>query len=128
VGEAQEALANAFDRLLGGDRGEYRFAVEDRDLGHRGATIPSLAVSPSNGKQSPRRPRIELAAAGPSATPEEAAAIAAAIEGFLRDTAPAPAPAGPAISPWIRAGRFEAAGLDPAGRSPWGDPEPWGQR
>ena len=84
-------------------------------------------MSPLNGKQSPRRPHIELAAAGPSATPEEAAAIAAAIEGFLRDTAPTPTPAGPAISPWTRAARFEAAGRDPAGPAPWGDAEPWGR-
>ena len=37
-----------------------------------------------NGKHRPPRPRIEVAQA--SATPEEAAAIAAAIEQFLRDT------------------------------------------
>ena len=83
-------------------------------------------MSPRNGKQNPRRPRIELAATAPSATPEEAAAIAAAIEGFLRDTAPAPAPAGPAISPWTRAARLEATGRDAAGPGPWGDAEAWG--
>jgi hypothetical protein len=84
-------------------------------------------VSPRNGKQSPRRPRIEFADTAANATPEEAAAIAAAIEGFLRDTAPAPAAAGPAVSPWTRAALFESAGLDPSGPSPWGDPERWGQ-
>ena len=78
-----------------------------------------------NGKQSPRRPRIEVRQA--AATPEEAAAIAAAIEQFLRDTAPAPASPGPPMSPWLRAGLFEGAGLDPGGRSPWGDAEPWGR-
>ena len=77
----------------------------------------------SNGRRRPPRPRIELRQT--SASPEEAAAIAAAIEQFLRDTAPAPA-AEPAISRWLRAGLFEGAGLDPAGPSPWGDPEPWG--
>ena len=84
-------------------------------------------MSPRNGKQSPRRPRIELAATATNATPEEATAIAAAIEAFLRDSAPAPSPAGPAISPWTRAARFEAAGRDPAGPAPWGDAEPWGR-
>ena len=80
-----------------------------------------------NGRQQPARPRIELGAAA-SASPEEAAAIVAAIEGFLRDTAPAPSPAaGPLTSPWVRTGLFEAAGLDPAGPTPWGDPEPWGR-
>src|SRR4051794_22804386 len=63
-----------------------------------------------NGKKRPARPRIEVRQT--SATPEEAAAIAAAIEQFLRDTAPPPAEEGPAMSPWLRAGLFEAAKLD----------------
>ena len=126
MGKADKAVADPLDGLLGGDRGEHRSAIEDRYRAHRGATIPCAAVSPQNGKQRPRRPRIELAATGPSATPEEAAAIAAAIEGFLRDTAPALAATGPKLSPWTRAARFEATGLapDPA---PWGDAEPWGR-
>jgi hypothetical protein len=41
-----------------------------------------------NGKQSPPRPRIEIQSA--TASPEEAAAIAAALERFLWETAPAP--------------------------------------
>jgi hypothetical protein len=41
-----------------------------------------------NGKQSPPRPQIEIQSA--NATPEEAAAIAAALERFLWETAPAP--------------------------------------
>jgi len=77
-----------------------------------------------NGKQRPTRPRIELRQA--VASPEEAAAIAAAIEQFMRDTAPPPASSGPSLSAWARAGLLEGAGL--AGRSPtpWGDPLPWG--
>jgi hypothetical protein len=78
-----------------------------------------------NGKHSPPRPRIELRQA--DASPEEAAAIAAAIEQFLRDTAPVPVAGGEPLSPWLRAALFESAGLDPAGPSPWGDPEPWGR-
>jgi hypothetical protein len=76
-----------------------------------------------NGKRRPRRPRIEVE--GGPASPEEAAAIAAAIEQFLRDTAPSPAP-GPTVSPWLRAGLFASTGRDPAGPSPWGDGERWG--
>ena len=64
-----------------------------------------------NGDQHPARPRIEVAQA--SASPEEAAAIAAAIEQFLRDTAPPPKDEGPSISPWARAALYEAVGLDP---------------
>src|SRR5829696_10492912 len=76
-----------------------------------------------NGKQSPKRPRIELRQ---SASPEEAAAIAAAIEQFMRDTAPPPADAGPSMSPWLRAGLYEGTKRDPASASSWGDAERWG--
>jgi hypothetical protein len=69
-----------------------------------------------NGKHAPPRPRIEITHA--SATPAEAAAIAAAIEQFLRDTAPAPQPHGDQISPWARAGLMEGIGL-PADAAPW---------
>jgi hypothetical protein len=48
-----------------------------------------------------RRPRLELR--GASATPEEAAAVMAAVEQFLRDTAPPPAPAPERPSPWAEA-------------------------
>ena len=77
-----------------------------------------------NGKQSPARPRIELE--GAAASPEEAAAIAGAIEQFLRDTTPPPAPAAAATSRWLRAGLFAGTGRDPAGPAPWGDAERWG--
>jgi hypothetical protein len=77
-----------------------------------------------NGKHRPARPRIEVRQ---SASPEEAAAIAAAIEQFLRDTAPPPTAAGPTLSPWARAGLFEGTRRDPAGPS-WGDQVRWGAR
>jgi hypothetical protein len=54
-----------------------------------------------------------------AASPEEAAAVVAAIEQFLRDTAPAPAPVSAAMNPWLRAGLFENVGLQPGERSPW---------
>jgi hypothetical protein len=71
-----------------------------------------------NGKHTPPRPRIELMHS--AATPAEAAAIAAAIEQFLRDTTPAPAPAPPdtGMNPWLRAGLMEGIGL-PADATPW---------
>jgi hypothetical protein len=77
-----------------------------------------------NGQQRPARPRIELS--GASASPEEAAAIAAAIEQFLRDTAPPPADAGPRMNPWLRAGLLEGTKRGPAGLAPWGDSASWG--
>ena len=58
-----------------------------------------------------RRPRLELH--GSSASPEEAAAVLTAIEQFLRDTAPPPAPADTRPSPWVEAARREAVDLAP---------------
>jgi hypothetical protein len=77
-----------------------------------------------NGQQRPARPRIELS--GGAASPEEAAAIAAAIEQFLRDTAPPPAPEDARVNPWLRAGLLEGTKRGPAGRAPWGESNPWG--
>ncbi len=54
-----------------------------------------------------------------AASPEEAAAVVAAIEQFLRDTAPPPAPASTEMNPWLRAGLFENVGLHLDERSPW---------
>jgi hypothetical protein len=71
-----------------------------------------------------RRPRLEIVA--PSASPEEAAAIAAALEQFMRETTPPPAPAPSRPDPWLRAGLFEGTGREPDAPSPWGDPHPWG--
>ena len=71
-----------------------------------------------NGKHAPQRPRIELQHT--TASPEEAAAIAAAIEQFLRDTAPVPRREPATMSPWLRAGLFEGVGM-PADSTPlWG--------
>ena len=61
-----------------------------------------------NGSQHPHRPRIELRSG--AATPEEAAAIAAAIEQFIRDTAPPPAPEDTGMNPWLRAALYEGVG------------------
>ncbi len=58
-----------------------------------------------------RRPRLELR--GSSASPEEAAAVMAAVEQFLRDTAPPPAEEAPRESPWNRAARLEAVDREP---------------
>jgi hypothetical protein len=78
-----------------------------------------------NGKHAPPRPRIEIRQA--AASPEEAAAIAAAIEQFLRDTAPPPVDEGPAISPWLRTAMLENAKRELDEPTPWGDGQPWGR-
>jgi hypothetical protein len=73
----------------------------------------------ANGKQTPMRPRIEIQQS--AASPEEAAAIAAAIEHFIRETAPAPsAGTGPTMSPWLEAGLLEGTGREPSHGAPWG--------
>jgi hypothetical protein len=59
-----------------------------------------------------RRPRLTLH--GTSATREEAAAVIAAIEQFMRDTAPPPAPAEERPSPWVRAALLEGVDREPA--------------
>ena len=53
-----------------------------------------------------------------TASPDEAAAIAAAIEQFLRDTAPPPQAETAAVDPWLRAALLEGVGL-PADAAPW---------
>lgn len=73
----------------------------------------------SNGQRRPPRPRIELAT--PAASPGEAAAIAAAIEQFLADTAPTPGPS-TAQSRWQRAALEEGIGLRAGLPTRWGLP------
>jgi hypothetical protein len=63
-----------------------------------------------------RRPKLEIVA--PSASPEEAAAVIAAVERFLRDTAPPAAPPSPPRNRWIEAARLEAVDRQPE-RDSW---------
>jgi hypothetical protein len=71
-----------------------------------------------------RRPKLEILA--PAASPEEAAAVVAALERFMRDTAPTPAPPPPPRNPWRRAALLEGIGHEPDGPTPWGDGNRWG--
>jgi hypothetical protein len=71
-----------------------------------------------------RRPQLEIVA--PSASPEEAAAVIAAVEQFLRDYAPVVVAEPEKQNPWLRAALLEGTGREPDGPSPWGDPNPWG--
>jgi len=70
-----------------------------------------------------RRPALTLIA--PSASPAEAAAVVAALERFMRDTAPVRTATQPP-DPWERAARLQAAGHQQLGTaSPWGEPHAW---
>ena len=62
-----------------------------------------------------RRARLELLT--PAASPEEAAAVMAAVERFLRDHAPPAAPPTPP-SGWVQAARLEAVEKEPV-HEPW---------
>jgi hypothetical protein len=63
-----------------------------------------------------RRPQLEIIA--PAASPEEAAAVVAALERFMRETAPTPAPAPERLSGWVQAARLEAVEHAPR-HEPW---------
>ena len=58
-----------------------------------------------------RRPQLRIVA--PSASPEEAAAVVAAVERFMRDTAPTPAPPPERPGAWVEAARLEAMEREP---------------
>jgi hypothetical protein len=66
-----------------------------------------------------RRPQLKLIA--PSASPEEAAAVVAALERFLRATAPPARTPEQASDPWQRAAILEGVERDPeaAVSDPW---------
>lgn len=70
-----------------------------------------------------RRPQLEIVA--PNASPEEAAAIVAALGRFMRETAPARTAAGPSIPAWQRAALHEGVGREAEGPDAWGDPHRW---
>jgi hypothetical protein len=71
----------------------------------------------TNGTRRPPRPRIEIIS--PAASESEAAAIVAALEQFLADTAPAPEPA-PAASGWQRAALEEGISARQLSAAIWG--------
>ena len=71
----------------------------------------------TNGRRRPPRPRIELVTPAPSQP--EAAAIAAAIERFLVETAPTPAAASPRLSRWQRTAIIEGVGARETTLTPW---------
>ena len=58
-----------------------------------------------------RRPQLEIVA--PGASPEEAAAVVAALEQFMRSTALAPAPVDEKPNPWFMQGLLESVRREP---------------
>jgi hypothetical protein len=74
----------------------------------------------TNGKRRPPRAKIEVVSGG--ASESEAAAIAAAVEQFLADTAPAPESAGEPQSRWLRAALEEGISARQISGRSWGAP------
>jgi hypothetical protein len=72
-----------------------------------------------------RRPQLTIVA--PSASPEEAAAVVAALERFMRETAPAAVEAAPAVDAWTRTALLEGVGREQDALGGWSDPHPWGR-
>jgi hypothetical protein len=72
-----------------------------------------------------RRPKLTIVA--PNASPEEAAAVVAALERFMRETAPPPVPHEPALDRWTRTALLEGVGRETEMPAAWGDPHPWGR-
>jgi hypothetical protein len=64
-----------------------------------------------------RRPKLTIVA--PDASPEEAAAVVAALERFMRATAPPPVPPAPAVNPWQYAALHEGVSRLPELPPPW---------
>jgi hypothetical protein len=64
-----------------------------------------------------RRPKLSIVA--PSASPEEAAAVVAALEQFMRATAPLLAAPPPQQNPWQRTALFEGVAREPELPLPW---------
>jgi hypothetical protein len=64
-----------------------------------------------------RRPALSIVA--PDASPEEAAAVVAALECFMRETAPVRAPAPPRGDAWQQAALHEGVASLPEPPAPW---------
>jgi hypothetical protein len=64
-----------------------------------------------------RRPKLTIVA--PNASPEEAAAVVAALERFMRETAPRAVPPPPSQNPWQRAALHEGVARQPVEPAPW---------
>ena len=62
----------------------------------------------------------------PSASPEEGAAIVAALERFMRETSPTLAPSAPGEDPWREAAILEGVSRGPGESRAWGASLPLG--
>ena len=97
--QLEQGVMHTIDRALRVDRPQHCVVVEDGQLCHLSRTIASsLLVN--------RRPKLSIVA--PHASPEEAAAVVAALERFMREAVPVPAPPEPEPSRWQQLALQEA--------------------
>lgn len=97
-------------------RSPHRSAISPEAPSTGAPRVP--AVVWENAASVNRRPKLQIIA--PAASEEEAAALVVALERFMRDTAPTPAPPPPAgPSAWARASLLEATGRAPDEHSGW---------
>jgi hypothetical protein len=93
--------------------------MAERPYGWVASMSDLVARTRHNSPMPDRRPQLQLIPS--SASPEEAAAIVAALERFMRATAPGAAAPAPATDPWRRAAVLEGVSreyeADPA--DPW---------
>lgn len=64
-----------------------------------------------------RRPKLSIIA--PDASPEEAAAVVAALERFMREAAASRVGSSPLRNPWLEAALREGIARQPAAPAPW---------
>ena len=107
--ETQETLAHPLDRGGGGDGRQNGIVIKDGELLHAAADDSLTGVN--------RRPRLSIVA--PGASPEEAAAVVAAVERFMRETAPVAAPPDPGPDAWQLAALREGVSRQPSPPEFW---------
>jgi hypothetical protein len=97
-------------------------AMPGDDSGGRGGGVIAVsriaeAAATASLRLVNRRPKLWLVA--PNVSADEAAAVVAALERFMRETAPVPAPAPAARNPWQAAGLHEGVARQPSDPLPW---------
>jgi hypothetical protein len=70
-----------------------------------------------------RRPQLQIVA--PGASPAEAAAVVAALERFMRETAAPAVPDEPRPPAWLRSALLEGVNREDDGLTAWGGAHPW---
>ena len=112
-----KAFADSFDRLDGGHGGEHGVVTEDGERWHGRHHIPATGTLETMVN---RRAELSIGWVGPDTSRDEAAAVIAAVQRFIRDTAPPLASRPPRRDPWQQAALREGVDRPPREPLPWG--------